>query len=277
MISNLPTRQFEFNYIYIVDSLGADELQTASDLYNDIVRWRLMNIDFVQCEQIHVFNKQQFLALLATIKTKVKSGGHSPFIHLEIHGCMEGLGLQSGELVIWEELTKSLREINILLRNNLFLSMATCYSGYIIGEILPSQPAPFFACIATWEKLSGGDIMTSFQSFFDFILSVKPPQKINMNKAVEILNGSPERPWRHHFYNSELLFEQLFNNYEKDLWDQRKFSQRVKKLVAGVFASGKRIIKSKNQIRREIEERLIRDRHAYKEGFRRRFLMLEVS
>jgi len=276
LASNLPTRQFEFNYIYIVDSLGADELQTASDLYNDIVRWRLMRIGFVQCEQIHVFDKQQFLALLATIIAKVRSGGHFPFIHLEIHGCKEGLGLQSGELVTWEDLTKSLREINILLRNNLFLSMATCYSGYIIGEILPSQPAPFFACIATWEELSGDDIMTSFQSFFDFILSVKPPQRINMNEAVEILNGSSERPWRYYFYNSELLFERIFSEYEKDLWDQRKFSMRVKDMVAQVFASGKRIIKSKNQIRREIEERLIRDRHQQKEGFRRRFLMLDA-
>jgi hypothetical protein len=234
-----------------------------------------MNISFVQCEQVRVLNKQRFFDLLATIKSKIKYGGHYPFLHLEIHGSKDGLVLQSKELITWDELTKSLREINVLLRNNLFLSMATCYSGYIIGSILPGQPAPFFACIATWEELSGDDIMTSFQSFFDYILSVKPPERINLNEAVEILNGSPDRPWRYHLYNSELVFERIFSDYEKDLWNPRKFSERVKEMVTQVFASCKRIIKSKKQIRREIEEKLIRDRHQQKEEFRRQFLILD--
>jgi hypothetical protein len=274
--SELPLRHFEFNHIYIIDSLGTDELHTAGDLYNDIVRRRFMQLPFGQSEHLHVSNKQQFLYVLSKIESKVRSGGHYPFLHLEIHGNPQGLVLLSEESITWGELTDSFRIINELLRNNLFLSMATCHSGHIISSILPSKPAPFFACIATWDELTGEDIMASFQSFFDYILNVKLPERINLNAAVKILNGSPERPWRYHLYNSELLFERVFAEYENDIWNPRKFSERVKGIVNRIFASGKKIRWSKNKVRREVQAKLIADRHRQKAAYKRRFLILDA-
>jgi len=38
-------RQFEFNSTYVIDSLASDELQTALELFNDIILRRLTRID----------------------------------------------------------------------------------------------------------------------------------------------------------------------------------------------------------------------------------------
>jgi hypothetical protein len=268
-------RQFEFNSIYVIDSLGPEELQTGSELYNDIIRRRLITLDFVTGHYVHVNTRDELFALLAEIKNKVVQGTHFPFLHFEVHGKPEGVVLCSDETVAWNELTGWLRLINIATRNNLFVSLATCHGAYIIGEVLPSEPCPFFACVAPWEKVIAEDVLESFQTFFDFILSVRPPEKINFNDAVNYLNLLNGRAWRYYHYNSELLFEKVFEDYEVALGRGRAHSDRVKELTLQVYNQPLNR-RSKNSIKREVEERLLRDRHVQKEKFKRKFLILDL-
>lgn len=273
--SSNPTRQFEFNSIYVIDSLAKDEFQTATDLYEDIIRRRLMTVGFVKGYHVHVDSQEELFALLDDIKNKVLQEGQSPFLHFEIHGKPEGFVLCSGETILWERLTEGLRAINVASLNNVFVSLATCFGAYIIGEVRPTMPSPFFACVAPWEEVTGDDVLESFGTFFDFILSVQFPNRINFNDAVNLLNLANGRPWRYHHYNSELLFEKVFEDYERSLWTGRAHSDRVKMLTMEVYNQPLNQ-RSKNSIRREVEERLIKDRHAQKEKMKRVFMMMDL-
>jgi hypothetical protein len=61
------------------------------------------------------------------------------YLHFEMHGCREGLMLNSGELLSWEELYQYFVLINSRLQNQLFVSLATCFGAYIINSVDPTK------------------------------------------------------------------------------------------------------------------------------------------
>src|SRR5688572_22519897 len=124
-------RKFEFNCIYVIESLPEFETKTGTILYEDLLRRITYKIDFLKSSLIRVENKIDLFTELEKIKSLALKGGHFPYLHFEVHGSIKGLVLPSRELVTWLELSNRLREINIIIRNNLFVSFATCFSAYI--------------------------------------------------------------------------------------------------------------------------------------------------
>jgi hypothetical protein len=267
-------RRFEFNAIYVIESLPSGETATGTQLYDDIIRRWTMKISYLKSFLVTVSTKQEFLAALDVICAGTTASPQlSPYIHFEIHGNKEGFVLRSGEPVTWEELAAALRAINIRLKNNLFISLATCYGAYIASGILPSQPAPFFGLIGSAEKLDEGDIMQSFQTFFDFMLNESNLQHIDFNKGVAILNQSLTPPRRYYFITAEQVFEMLVEEHENNLWKPGGMSKRVKELMADyrIIEKVKKI--SNSQLKKLTESEFIRQRHSIQENMRNSFLM----
>jgi hypothetical protein len=86
-----------------------------------------------------------------------------------MHGSLDGLQLASGEIVSWTAFTKAVREINKITKNNILLSLAACFGGYIMGTIIPSEPIPFFGFIGCWDEVHEGELIANFYNFFERI------------------------------------------------------------------------------------------------------------
>lgn len=264
-------RKFEFNCISVIESLPHAETQTGTILYDDLLKRISYKIDFLKTSLIKAHNKIGFFTELEKIKILASNGNFFPLIHFEVHGCNEGLVLASKELVTWLELTNRLREINIIIRNNLFVSFATCYSAYIYGAVLPSQPSPFFAFIGTWETISEGDIMQNYYEFFETMLSIENLPKINFQAAVRKLNNGEDV--KYHFYNSEQIFDRVMDDYNKNLQDKNATKKRIEYLIAEAYKSEMVRKIPKEIIRKQIEILLFDQNEATHASFKKQFLM----
>jgi hypothetical protein len=273
MATNSRTREFEFNAIYVIDSLGPGDLQTAQHLYDDVIRRRLLRLDFMTSAHFHVETLAAFVAAMHEILQAVRRGKHFPFIHLEIHGNPTGLVFASGEMLQWRDLTSILREMNSMIKNNLTLSLATCCGAYIMRGISPVLPAPFFAYIGAWVEVAEGDIVENFHAFFDHMLSAEAGGRVNLGEGLFCLNGCRQRPWTYDLFHAEQVFDRVMKSYEDTLLDEPGFSQRVEFLVKATMANPA-WTQSEEVAHQAIRHGLIANQPTYREQFRRQFLFL---
>lgn len=218
--------EVQFNRIYIIESLLEDERKTGKELYDDLLRWKGDIIDSVYLE---VKTKAEFFYALQLIEQTLINYRLIPFLHLEIHGNKKGLVLKNGEGILWHELVSVLRRINYLARNNVLLSLATCFGANIFREVDPAGRAFAWGFIGPWIEVFPEDISISFQGFFETLLATS-----DLNASVESLNKSNHLllgSKRYHFYNCEEIFELAFNVYEKENYTPQKMEERISKLT----------------------------------------------
>jgi hypothetical protein len=269
-------RIFEFNYLIVIESLTDEDQRTGKMLYNDLIRYASYKINYLKTEFRPINSRNQLFEELQSIKNLVSTSDILPFIHIEMHGSQEGLVANSGEIIFWQSFTEKMREINIITRNNIFISFATCFSAYIAGNILPSQPSPFFGFIGSWDEIPQGDILANFQIFFEFIFSSKDLGAIDFDEAVKRLNASRPGQPLFHFLNSENIFNKVLYDYEKSLEKPGIFNKRIDENVHMAFQDPN--IRKKwtpEQLRQETIKIFKKRQPEIKKEMKRTFLMLD--
>lgn len=92
-------------------------------------------------------------------------------LHLEMHGeeNQRGVVLNSGELMTWLELGDRLRNINIATHNNLMVTMATCYGGWLLQTISPLLQAPMYFMLGSMNKEgeNENDLLEAYTVFYE--------------------------------------------------------------------------------------------------------------
>lgn len=227
-------RTIEFDTILVIQSLSKNEKQTGTELHNDLLQRRAMQIPFLKTGLADVDSAAKFRTAMQQLAVLTWRGRMKPFLHFEIHGEKEGLQLSSGEWITWEEFAGLLRMINIPLRNGLFVSMAVCYSGYLYGEIRPDLPSPFFAFTGSWQEIYQHEVMEDFYVFFDTLLEPSNIRKIDFANAIRMLNRSYE-PHKFGFYSSELVFDMLMEEHAKNLADPAALDKRVESIISQLY------------------------------------------
>ena len=258
----------DFNKIFVIESLFQEDKKTGQNLFNDVLRWKESQIQ----SQLNLINtKKEFLNLLEDIKIEINKKGMIPFLHLEMHGNenKDGLVINNGELITWLELVNRFREINILTKHNLVVSLATCYGAYIYGEMNIAERAPFWAFIGPWGKLDPIDIEISYSSFFETLLST-----FDIDEAIKVLNESNQLPHRYSFYDSETVFERVYEKYEQEQYAPEQYKKRVIDIMGDA-------LKDRNirntftipELKMRIEQILVGDKDRIKHEERKKFLM----
>lgn len=155
-----------FNAIVIVQSMhakdcaGEELCQLINRKSDRILGGRIASV-------FNIFNQVEFQGFLASMKWQVKSSGLKPLIHFEMHGTEEGLLLNSGETILWKNLETYLRDLNIRLRNNLFVSVSTCYGGCLLDVYNLQLPCSFYGYIGPMGEVSMRGLNSCFIEFYD--------------------------------------------------------------------------------------------------------------
>jgi len=271
---NEERRYFTFNAIYIIESLAFHDRKTGQELYEDILRYMPYKIPYLKAEFFRVNNRSEFLKLFEDLYGHVKLGQH-PFLHFEIHGSTSGLVLNSGELFSWSEVACKLRELNIVTKNNILVSLATCYGAYIYGSILPSKPSPFYGFIGPWEKVTENDILNSFTKFFEFIKETDDFEQIDLDAAVEKLNEE-NMSAKFVLKVSEAVFNRVFAEYQKAMREPGALQKRISSLMKDFLKSPILRTKfSRSELKKEVVRKVITESESVKEKMKKQFLMLE--
>ena len=218
---------FKFNKVYVIESLDStkDKL-TGQELYEDLLRRKTYQIKDFKSELFQIETKKDFFEKLEHLKNESITEGYYPILHFEIHGSEDntGLVLKSNELVTWEELVTDLRDLNTIIENNLFITMAVCFGAYIMRLIKVSEPSPFWGIIGSFEEIYVYDLIIRYNEFYTEFL-----ENFDLNKAVEKLhNANPNLESSFKFINSEQTFINVNKKYFSEKFTPKAIGERFK-------------------------------------------------
>lgn len=269
----MKMKGFTFNKVYVIESLnGAKEKLTGEELYNDLLRWKKNQHKDLKTELIQVEDKSEFHKKIDFIKKECATKGKKPIIHFEIHGSNDktGLILNSGEIIKWSELYNDLIDINSIIGNNLFLTMAVCHGAYIMKLIQPYRSCPFWGFIGSFESIEVADLMIRYNSFYDEFL-----KEFSLDNALKRLHESnPGIPSSYKFINAELTFRDIIRNYFKKKFTESEIKKSFNKsLKQNNIKIGDR--NAKHELERKFKVGLLRSKKSYFEKHKRIFFMYD--
>jgi hypothetical protein len=224
--------EMKFNKIYIIQYLGESEYKTGQRLYEDLLQWAPIKDKRYSVDFKSISNKEELFQRFGFIAEESRQKNILPILHLECHGCKDGLRLSNNELVNWEELRGKLTKINIYCRNNLLLVLAACQGGYIIELLSPECRAPFAGVIAPEKERTSGQIEKDFKSFYKEFLN-----SFDGNKAIEMLNKDGLIDSSYIFVGCDYIFGKVFREYFNKLCKGKTFERRIENLVTQAINS----------------------------------------
>ena len=152
--------------IVIVQSLKDEDLKTGKLLYDSLSASLPIKYPDTSVVLYDVKNKQEMAEAFSKIFNDI-SEGELITLQIEAHGCEEGVGLSSGELVTWKELFSFIRPINEKMLNLLLVCMSMCYGGALITHIEPEKRAPYRAFVGTGSTIKAGTLLDGFSAFYE--------------------------------------------------------------------------------------------------------------
>ncbi|RYU81259.1 hypothetical protein [Hymenobacter persicinus] len=247
---NQTKGSFIFNKIWIIESLGVVDKPTGTILYNDLIKNKSSQLQTLDSELAIVKDYDELVSVLDRIKSDVQDKHHFPFIHFEIHGSNDkmGLVLASSQFVSWTEFASLLREINIETRNNTMVTTAVCFGGRAFIEIDPVLPAPFAGIVGPYEAVYVNDIEEGYNAFFDLLLNGN-----GFDKALTALNGYGESESKFEFIPAiglfNILWSDLLTMYKDPLFMENKIFALTYRSFASWNARGEEITMTIEQVK----------------------------
>ena len=264
---------FEFNKVYVIESLDdKTEKLTGKELYEDLLRWKEFQITDFKAEYIPITHRTDFFKVLESIKDECTTKGQYPILHFEIHGSSDksGLVLKSEELITWQELYQDLVDLNSIIGNNLFITMAVCHGAYIMELIKINNPAPYWGFVGSFDEIKVPDLLIRYNEFYAEFL-----REFNLTKSIENLHkANPTIPSSYRFINSEETFKNINRKYFKE-----KFSEaQIKLRFEDGMRQNKLNIKDrniKNQYRNKFKIELLKTKKDYFQEHKKTFFMID--
>lgn len=96
----------------------------------------------------------------------IESGGIGLCLHIDCHGCKDGLELADGSQMPWSRLSPLLASINLASGMNLFLWLACCYGGYFVLACRYSEIVPFACIIGPGDEIDPYKLLAFASAFY---------------------------------------------------------------------------------------------------------------
>ncbi len=241
---------FSVSHFFIIQSLRPTDRQTGRQLHEEVFKYRLFQLDGVKAELMNVSNLTEFRNALDTIAELGRAHSILPFIHFEVHGSPHGLELGNGELVSWKDLYPYLIAINTCTKNNLFLTLATCYGASISETCDIRVRAPLAWYIGPTNTISSEEAYGDYTVFFDRLLD-----SLDIYTALTAMNAqNPNRPYT--FYSAEEFYKDALKQWIEEHKVPEKQEQQKQYILE--LARKKGITLSDEVIFKVVEEEIVK-------------------
>lgn len=260
---------FSFDSILIVESLRPEDRRTGFDLHASTLK-PLAQRESLRAEIRVVSSVSEFRAALYHAAEYTRMG-HTPILHLEMHGSKEGLELSNGEIMLWKELAPSLTEINIASRMNLVVVAAACHGWHLSDALRPTSQAPAWAVIGPPDSVSAGSVFDAMTEFYSRLIV-----GADLMPALYAMNGGAEiKDWVYRFQFADYLFCQVFQTYLETVSVGESPTERVNRLVEE-YARLKSADLRDTMAFRQLATAQLNDHEYWYNRYKERFLMLDL-
>jgi hypothetical protein len=168
--------------LVILDFLNENDFQSGQKLEEDLRYITLIN-NLFSISRNKIIDLESFDNKITWIINQIQTGEIFPLIHFEAHGNLDGLQYSKNKLLKWEIILKKIRDINILLVNNLFISISACKGSALIYKINYWERAPFRSIVGPAVNLNEVELYEGFYNFYDTLF-----YDFDINKAYEKLS-----------------------------------------------------------------------------------------
>jgi hypothetical protein len=258
-----------FDKLWVIESLPFGELRTGKNLFdNQLGKAKQVQNDLI-VEFADPITKVELFEVLERIRNEALNGIY-PMIHLECHGCEDGLGTASGELVEWDEIREILIEINRSTKLNLMIVIAACNGAHLVKVSTKLDAAPFWAIIGPEVEVSAGHIRDNFGKFYESFFS-----DLDGDKALNILNeGATHLERTYHFLSAAGLFSRAYRTYYKSHCAGKGKKERIEHLVTEALKNPEVNKRGVAWARQQVKQGLAcEDKHF--EKLRKRFFFID--
>ncbi len=266
---------FQFNTIYVIESLPNDEEKTGKTLYDETLTYLTYKHEHLEIQYFDIESKQDFFNCLIEVKNRLYDNFKLPYIHFEIHGHKgKGLYLKSEELVSWAELSPYLIDINVGSRNNLVISLSVCFGGHLFSILDPCKRCPFLGFVGPLKEMGGRDLLDSYQAFFERLFDVT-----DYGDAVKGLNKSESIFEPFFYWTAEALFELIWDRYLAGISTPEGFEKKIDErfeLAIKIPQVMSSFQYNFLEIKKELRKNLLNEK-ANKDKLKSYFLMLDLS
>lgn len=216
--------QFNFNKMFILQSLKGDKIQTGTELMNRLDEWNKSRGVVFQIVPYEIHSMQDWEKTWDSIYTDIESCGNIPIIHLEMHGNENYLGIDKGAngVVPLTEVFLKVQKANILSKNNIFLSLAVCMGLNVIKSLKTYGAMPFCGVLGSEKTLGNLELLENYTIFYKSFL-----EKLNLDEAQLELQKAGVNPSKYQLLNPEKIFMDVYLGY----WETYKTDADIENIA----------------------------------------------
>ena len=264
--------EFYVSKIFVIESLTEDDRHTGTSLYEDIIERSLMRRPKLGCKLMRPGGYTEFVNCLDEVLQEAKLSDGFPYIHFEIHGSRDYVYLTNGHKMPWELLYGHLQLINLMSRNNLFVSFATCHSTSILSYINPNKTAPFYGFVGPRHEILEGDAEAYFVDFFKTLIDTE-----SMSETIKrVSSGEDITDSKCDFFHAESLFDTFYNKmFVEPTMNNDNFEKLTNQLFRNICNSWPDVFQKKSipEIRAMVRQLIVKDNNWLRSLSRRIFLI----
>jgi hypothetical protein len=124
-----------FNKITVIESLEDGDRKTGREVFDDLEFVKLLNSNRLETDFKSVSKISGFMICIDELIANVELKGVYPILHIDAHGNEEGVKFSENSYIEWQELLEKLSRLNLLMKGNLLVVLASCYGAHIIRHI----------------------------------------------------------------------------------------------------------------------------------------------
>jgi len=215
-----------FQKVWVVESLPDGELKTGRALVEGNLTEATRRFPDLEVSFEKPSNREEFLSVLDRVCAECVAIGKFPLLHIECHGCPDGLQMASGEVVNWSEIREQFISINSACRLNLVVVLAACYGADVLNLATKLDRAPFWAAIAPEKEVNAGHVQAGFEAFYGEFF-----KELNGDAAIAALNHQ-DADRVYHFFSIRRFFLKAYREYYSMACRGKGQRDRVEDLVS---------------------------------------------
>jgi len=213
--------------IHIIESLKPGEIRTGESLHGVVEPICSAAHPPIRAFYHKVATRGEFIGRLERIAEWILAEHRAPIIHIECHGCGDGLSFASDEFITWSDLQPLLTKINVLCNLNLLVTLGACHGMWLVHVIQPAQRAAVWGLVGSSRAVKAREIEPAFSAFFWMLFARRDGAL-----AVEAMNDAVadgDRPF--HFFGAEQMFGEAFRQYLKVECSDARLDERVRAVI----------------------------------------------
>lgn len=238
---------FQYNRIYVIQSIPANEIQTGERVFEDSIYYKILQNPELSGEVLNITERSLFFYHLGRIAKRSKALGENPVLHFELHGDEHGIELSDKSYIEWREVADLIREINVVCRNNLFITMAACNGVYLSKIIDAHERSPFWGLFGPDGIIKVREILQHFPRFYELFLANPSADTAFRYLNEQVLTSKS----RFILINSEHLFLSAYSEHASRYKTDEEIRANAKRIInsSEKFGSEPRYIR-KREIKR---------------------------